>query len=1167
MRLQKCSHWQQASWLRNSRTLLLLLTLLLSSTVVAGFELTPEEQAWIDAHPTVTVAVERNWAPFDFVDYNGNPDGISQRLISNILASVGIQPDYRIDDWSSLLRDARSGEILILPSLVHTPARQEYLHFTKPYLRLSEYFFGHSDLVGASKEMLMKQRLVMPADFALDESIRALYPDLTILTVSNLDEAIRMILEGQADLLIDIYAVMHYKLSRQGIINIKPLVPYDAVNLHMAVPRSQPILQGIIDKALLEISAADISALSQTWLPDHPSSNHQLLLSRHEIEWLQQHPQVTVDAHFLPPLVITEGEQIGGIAGEYFSRVGKALDIRFAPNPSDHHADIIICDLNDSALNDDYRAVATLLETPVVILMTEDAAFIDDEQQLSRLRVGILASASFDQLLGKRIPGLLLTHIDSPTQLLDMLEAGQLDAVTMPLIQANHLLRLENFRHLKVVGKTSVTIQPAIMVNRQSPELMSAILATGIKLSDADRLSVLNQWSNIQFAERINYQLVASVVAVFILYIIISIYWNRRLSKEVEQRKQTEQALQTERDNFKTLFKEATEGNLIFQFGQCIAHNHATERLLGYRNGHNIDGMTLANATPLTQPDGRESEEVITRAFATCLNNGTFHLELMIRRQDGTQRWLDISLTRIHYEGQPAIYAVLKDISEQKRLTAELARARDKAEVANRAKSEFLANMSHEIRTPMNAIIGFTELLSEQLDQPRLRSYVDTVHKASSSLLQLINDILDLSKIESGKMAITKAPTNVNVLIDEIAQFFSLAVTTKGLNLVVNTDTRLPLFLLLDDVRLRQILINLVGNAVKFTHQGAITLTSRTLHIDDHLSKVDLEITISDTGIGIEPDQIQAIFTEFEQLDSRHAGGTGLGLAISQRLIERMGGSISVTSSPGQGSTFTLKLVGIDIASVETADRTEPGQKLGRLRIDDFEPCSILVVDDIDNNRELIARIFEHSQIQILTAANGQEALDAVALSPPDLVLMDIRMPVMDGYEATRILHKRYPGLPVVALTASVLQGGESAPDLQRFDAHLQKPVLQRELIKTLKQFLATRDENNRPDTPATANTTTDTTPLPLSNPPDSSVLVSIKDQLMPLYEQARHTHNLKDIGQFAQALQQLSTAEGITSLTEIASNLLAAIDTFDIVLIENLMSKYQSLLASTDQP
>jgi len=242
-----------------------------------------------------------------------------------------------------------------------------------------------------------------------------------------------------------------------------------------------------------------------------------------------------------------------------------------------------------------------------------------------------------------------------------------------------------------------------------------------------------------------------------------------------------------------------------------------------------------------------------------------------------------------------------------------------RAENANKAKSEFLANMSHEIRTPMNAIIGFTELLNEQISEPRLKSYVKTIHSAGNTLLTLINDILDLSKIESGKLQIKKTPTNIYNLSNELGNIFMMSVKNKTLDLIIDLEEGIPQSLLIDEIRLRQVLLNLIGNAVKFTENGYIKLSLKAFNIDVHHSKLDIEILVEDTGVGIAANQLLKIFNEFEQTegqDNRKFGGTGLGLSISKRLCEMMDGKISVTSEEGKGSTFKVHLYSIDISSV-----------------------------------------------------------------------------------------------------------------------------------------------------------------------------------------------------------------------------------------------------------
>jgi len=333
-----------------------------------------------------------------------------------------------------------------------------------------------------------------------------------------------------------------------------------------------------------------------------------------------------------------------------------------------------------------------------------------------------------------------------------------------------------------------------------------------------------------------------------------------------------------------------------------------------------------------------------------------------------------------------------------------------------------LANMSHEIRTPMNAILGFTELLRRSIENRKLKSYVKTIQSAGNDLLQLLNDILDLSKIEAGKMEVRKSAVNPHMLFDELGQFFKLSANNKGLELLIDVDAVIPEVLLLDLTRLRQVLINLMGNAIKFTEQGYVRLHARVVNEHDIRSQIDLQIDIEDTGAGIGKNDLESIFKAFEQaeaLNSSKYEGTGLGLSISSKLIKLMGGEISVNSEQGKGSTFSLHLNGVDVGSI--AELSSDIENLDKEMQFEFEPGFVLVVDDIFDNRLLISENFKATGLNVIEARNGKEAVDIVRKNKVDLILMDLRMPVMNGYEAALIIKKSF-NIPILALTASVMK-------------------------------------------------------------------------------------------------------------------------------------------------
>lgn len=575
--------------------------------------------------------------------------------------------------------------------------------------------------------------------------------------------------------------------------------------------------------------------------------------------------------------------------------------------------------------------------------------------------------------------------------------------------------------------------------------------------------------------------------------------------------------------------------------------------ILGIPEDKRTDAVTMQSVAQVVHPDDweywqRTIVESVHQAKPHCIRYR------IVRQSDGAIRWLQCQGEPVVMRGRLMLYrGTVQDITEQYEQEQELIRTREEALKASRVKSEFLANMSHEIRTPMNAILGFASLLDQTVTDPLQREYIAAIRSGGQTLLQLINDILDLSKLEAGKMRLQPEPTELQTFVEEVRMFLRERASSKGLELRTELVGTLPTAVELDVVRMRQILFNLVGNAIKFTERGQVTV--RVFGSPDGDGTWRLVFEVEDTGIGIPADQLDAIFEAFQQVEgqsTRKYGGTGLGLSICKRLTELMGGTISVRSTVGSGSVFTVVLPSVPEVHVEGI----PTRQAATTQTVSFDGVVVVVVDDVESNRALLRSYLEHHGAVVHEAAGADDAERLVALVQPAAVFTDIQMPGRSGIELAAALRQseQWKNLPLVAVTASPLSCEQ---DAALFDGVILKPVTLETFLSVATSVLPHRTLDERPQSDDSADDDTE----PLSDE-HRTVLRTIAESE---WRRAVERMSSADIEAFIAALER-SDASSSRRLRRYIEQVRRAYEQFDIVGLRQHLEDYRRLVMDSSK-
>jgi PAS domain S-box-containing protein len=1087
--------------------------------------LTNKERSWLEKHGnSIRYAPNPSWPPCDFVDKDGKHKGIIADYIAIFENKLGItfQRTY-LDSWDDMLEGLKEKSIDFIGGVHRTTERDNYLFFTDQIFTIPLLIVVREEYnKELTTEAINTMNLACVAGYSSTEYIQQHFPMATIVECKDDLEALFKTSMGITDgTVIDLMVASHL-VETYGFSNLSRALELDySWQLRFGIRNDYPELRSILDKTLSTIHQDQRKAIFEKWvrIPNY-----------HSKSFLERYVKtISISFAFLALIIIILIS---------ISIILKRL-VRIKTQ------DLISSKLAVELREKQFRELFNTMTQGVVYQNPEGHIFEANPA-------------------AQKILGLTLDQLQGRTSIHPEWQSTHEDGSNFPGEDHPTMVALRTGQEVRDV--VMYVFNP--IINDKKCILVSA-------------KPMYNDRNELAF-----------VYSTFTDITIIKEAENKRKSFEqtiINQNKKLIAIVDSIPDK---LFVHDAEGNFLETYtsnpkGFIVpvetVLGKSLKVLFGEELGQlNIDKIKECIAT----------QQLVSHEFPFHFKGKTMYLEVRVVpfMEDKVIRFVrDITDRKIAEQQIKELNTMLenkvaerttqlmeanseltKEIQERLEIEKELLKAKEIALAANKAKSDFLATMSHEIRTPMNAILGYAELLSQNSRDKTQQSYLNSIKTSGRSLLTIINDILDLSKVEAGKLELNYDFVDTPSFFAEFEQVFAFTISEKGLLFDTRISSGVPNFIYVDAPRLRQVLLNIVGNAVKFTDHGSVTLAVSILNPrmtnagqKENATKVDLQISITDTGNGIAKEFQQELFTPFAQAKGKTtAGGTGLGLAIAKRLVDLMGGSITVNSSLGKGSTFTINIPDIPYLTSYQNDKESLNIKPKEII---FEKACILIVDDIQQNRKFLIDVLSETKLEFLEAENGAEALLILSKVKPDLIITDIKMPEMDGFELLDAIlqNKSTKHIPVIAYSASVMKEQIERISRNNFVDLLIKPLQITELYQTLMRYIPfisasnhVLNETNIKDIETSGENLIDF----------ENLFGQLTGKYKNICDSFKTRQPLEELREFGISLASLGKTHNSTVLENYGNELVESTDNFDIDGILNLLKKYDNIVLSLNK-